>query len=533
MSKAKVLAVCIVWLLVLGTGAAVWRLVIAPAQQRDIAKKTAEEIAEEIKKAKEKKAAEEKKAKEKIDVTGSPGRYKNTIKFHLDSFSGYAILRSPEFQNRLSTKGIRLKIIDDEADYTKRVEALSSGDADMAVITIDALIKVSADMKILPPPASIVAIVDETTGADAVVGYKKQMPNLDALNHRDTKFVLTPNSPSETLARVIMSRFKLDKLSTNPFVEAKDANDVFLRYQKSKPADRQVYVLWEPYVTRITSSNPKTHILVDSSKFASTIVDVIVVNRDFLSKKEGVAKDFVQAYLHSVYQFRNDSKLIPWVVKDANTNKSDDQPTLTAMQARKLVDGIWWKNTRENLAHMGIVSGSSLPHIEDMIINITDILKSTGAIEQDPTRGKPKDVYFDSILRQLRDFKPGIENERVRDRKLTKLTAEQWKKLEPVGTFRAPVLEFARGGNRLTEASRLRLSELAVKLKSTRYYIIIQGHASRKGDLEANKQVAKKRAEAAEQFLIAQGIGKNRSRAVGMDPSGETTVSFVLGQVPY
>jgi hypothetical protein len=38
---------------------------------------------------------------------------------------------------------------------------------------------------------------------------------------------------------------------------------------------------------------------------------------------------------------------------------------------------------------------------------------------------------------------------------------------------------------------------------------------------------------AAEEYLIAQGVEKSRLRAVGGDPSGTTSVTFMLGQLPY
>ena len=195
--------------------------------------------------------------REVIDDSSSDSRYSHTVNLALDSFSGYAVLRSDTFADELRAKRIKLNLIDDGADYPARIEALQRGDVQMATFTIDALIQVCADLKELP--ATIVAIIDETRGADAMVAYKKAVPNVDALNRADTRFVLTPASPSETLARVVMTHFNLKNLSADPFVAGKDAEDVYRTYRKSQPDTKQVFVLWEPYVSKVLE-NP-THTL--------------------------------------------------------------------------------------------------------------------------------------------------------------------------------------------------------------------------------------------------------------------------------
>ena len=168
LSKGKLLAVCIVWLVHFALLAVTWRFVVHPLRR---------------------KAA--------MDGTITPSRYDDSIDFALDSFSGYAILRSPEFRDQLAKKRIRVNLLDDGADYAARFEQLSRGDVQMAVFTIDALLKLSAQIDELP--CTIVSIIDETRGADAIVAYKSVVPNVDALNQEQMQFVLTPDSPSETL----------------------------------------------------------------------------------------------------------------------------------------------------------------------------------------------------------------------------------------------------------------------------------------------------------------------------------------------
>jgi outer membrane protein OmpA-like peptidoglycan-associated protein len=503
-SKGKLLAVCVVWLSILGAGVTIWKYVLTPARQ----------------------ASDQQEQERLLSDTSSPSRYEHRITFHLDSFSGYALLRSDELRRELAARRIDLKLIDDQADYATRLAALRDGNAQMAVFTVDALIKASASARDLP--ATIVALLDETTGADAIVGYRDAVPNVDALNQAGMRFVLTMDSPSETLARVVMSRFQLDRLEADPFVKATDAADVFRRYKQARPADRQVYVVWEPFVSKMLE-NPALHVVADSAGFPATIVDVIVAGRDFLVKNEEVVRKFVEAYLRVVYHYRERDAKVRLVMSDAQQQKLE----LTEAQAQKLVDGIWWKNTQENLAHMGLPAARPLLHVEDIIRNLTDVLTSTGAMERDPTDGKPHHLYRDKIMKDLQNFHPGDGSEDVRDVQLPELSDEQWQRLQPAGTARMPELVFARGTDRLTEASRHTLDELARRLTTTRYYVVVRGNASRVGDLQANQELAGRRAKAAQEYLVTKGIDRKRIRASGVEPSGSTSVSFFLGQLPY
>lgn len=515
MSKGKLVAVCFVWLMLLGIGAVAWKLIFVPAR-----------LSVEQQQAQEQAKQQEKVRRDKLENAGSPSRYRHQINLHLDSFSGYAVVRSDTFSKELAQRGIRLNLHDDEADYPARIRSLQSGDAQFAVFTIDALIKTSAELGELP--ATIVALVDETIGADAIVAYKSQIPNVDGLNSSDTRFVLTPDSPSETLARVVMSRFQLNQLTEKPFIEARDAGEVFARYKQAKPTEKVAYVLWQPYVSQMLK-NPLTHVVIDSSHFPSTIVDVIVANRDFVLKNPDVVKEVVESYLTSVYRYRNRPDMVQLVTQDAKATGSP----LTGEEADKLVDGIWWKNTQENLAHTGHRAGKPLPHVEDMIANITDVLQSTGAIAKDPTEGNPNYLYYAKVFEELQNFHPGEDREDVRSIDLPALDDSQWEKLTEVGTARVPSLVFARGTDRLTQRSLSVLDELAGKLTTTRFYVLIRGNASTVGDLEQNKLLAERRAQAAHEYLIEKGVDRNRIRAFGGPPSGTTSVTFMLGQLPY
>ncbi len=511
MTKAKIVLAAIVWLIVLGLGVSIWKLLIEPRQQSAQRQQKQEREADSVSK------------------TQGTSKYSHELAIGLDSFSGYAFFRSPALQEQLSQRGIRLKLVDDNANYSARGEALESGKLQMALFPADALVKVSSKRQSLP--ATIIAIIDETRGADAMVAYKSKFPDIDALNSAETKFVLLADSPSETLARVVMHDFDLGRLSKDPFIFVDNADALMNRYRQSKPGSPEVFVTWEPYVSQLLV-NDQLHVMLDSSRFTGYIVDCLVVGRDYLLKNQETVEFFLECYFRTLHGSRDTTALVQLVLDDAKITKQ----ALTKEQAVRLVDGIQWKNTQENFAHFGLRS-ASVVHVEDMLSRITNVLSSTGAMDDDPVDGQFNRLFFDRPLAglQTRNFHPELKNEQVREEvTLVALDDKTWETLVPVGTLNAPELLFARGSSNLTEQSRSILDELAEKLKSwPQFYLKVRGSASNKGDAAANRALATKRADTVVEYLLSIGMPKERIRPVEGGPSGETRVTFQVVQVPY
>src|SRR4029453_1067165 len=119
-------------------------------------------------------------AKKLKDATGSASHYKDELVLAADSFSGYCVLRSEVFKQELRDRGIKLRVEDDKADYTARLDALRAGKVQLAAFTIDSLI--TAGARAGDFPATIVLVIDETQGADAIVAYEKAVGSIQDLN---------------------------------------------------------------------------------------------------------------------------------------------------------------------------------------------------------------------------------------------------------------------------------------------------------------------------------------------------------------
>ena len=84
-------------------------------------------------------------------------------------------------------------------------------------------------------PGSIVLVIDESKGADAIVAYKRAVPHIPSLSHPRARIVLTPDSPSETLARIMINKMSLPSLPASWAVETKGAEEVYKRLKSADP----------------------------------------------------------------------------------------------------------------------------------------------------------------------------------------------------------------------------------------------------------------------------------------------------------
>lgn len=508
MSKGKIVLACLIWLILLSAGAAIYRLWLVPSTEKK----------------------EQDKQAELDNKTSSSSNYRATVNLGLDAFSGYAILRSPEFKQALRSKQLKLEIQDDGADYDSRLEALAKGDLAFAAFPIDALLKASA--KRGRSPATIISVIDETQGADAVVAYKEKFPTIESLNSPDTKFVLVGDSPSETLTRLILHTFKLDDLSINSIEAVGSEKELLARYKKARPGGNEVFVTWEPVVSQLIGNGDLMAKVYDSSKQSGIIVDTLVVSRDFLVKNEDIVLEVMESYFKARHKYNSESKLKELVQRDA----SELGAKLSDAQAQSLVEGIVFKNTQDNLAHFGLRQ-AAVTHVEDMIDRIIRVLSETGGLDKDPTEGNPNRLYYDRALiaLQTNGFHPGASTESVSENKeLVQLSEGQWNRLAPIGKVGVPPLVYARGTSRLTQSSKLKLDALIETLKTfPRAYLMVRGNASSRGDAEANKKLAKQRADAALQYLLENGVPAAKMRAMEGEITGQTEVTFVLAELPY
>ncbi len=490
--------------------------------------------------------------RELINKTGSSSQYKHEIRLSADTFSGYAILRSPAFKNELLRQGIKLTIVDDQADYRERMTALEKGTSQLAVFTIDSFITTGAEMSKFP--GSIILVIDETNGADAMISYSDAVKSIQDLDSPDAQIVLTPRSPSDFLARTIIAHFSLPNLPTTWWIEANGAEDVYRQFLSANRSQKRAYSLWEPFVSKALKE-PGSHLLIDSSKLKGYIIDVLVAERYFLRDSPELVQTVVESYLRAAYSFsQKENGMATLIMDDAastGTQKLDPET------ATKLVKGIEWKNTMENYAYFGLLpepETAGTKHLEDIIGSITDVLIKTGSLSSNPVEGQEHTLFYDKVLSDLKAaaFHPGKkmavvegigpasdQDEKIRGRtQLQALSDTQWASLKPVGKMRVKPISFARGTSRINIQSSRDLTDLAKNLDSwPDYYLLILGNARPEGDPEENLKLARERADAVAGYLKNAGVHPDRMKVEAVisttDGADAQSVLFELKQLPY
>lgn len=482
-------------------------------------------------------------SKKLVKKTGSESQYKETVKIAADSFSGYAVLRSDALQKELKPDGIKLEIIDDKADYNARAKSLKNKEVQMAVYTIDSFISSCSGLKEFP--GTIAMVIDESKGADGIVAYNT-IKSFNDLNSPDAKFVLTPNSPSEFLARIVIANMSMPNLPEKWIKPADGAEDAYRQFRKADKNDNTVFVLWQPYISRALGENEAVK-LMDSEQVSGYIIDVLVIERQFLLDRNDLVKKIITAYLRTLYTFQNaDNGMVELVKSDAEKTGG----SLSTSQSEDITKGIVWRNTLENYAYFGLAGKETeLSCLEDIIGNIVKVLIKTNGINDEPVKGQYNQLFYTNIMADLQksNFNPskkldiikGIGQEKSADKirsdkELAALSDEQWKKLKTVGTMRVNPINFGRGTTNATVDGQRELQELTKTLKSwPQYYLEVNGQTRSEGDADANALLAQQRAQYVVDFLVQAGVNPNRIKAKAEASKGEQIVSFVLKQMPY
>ncbi|MBE9125758.1 MULTISPECIES: ABC transporter substrate-binding protein [unclassified Coleofasciculus] len=240
-----------------------------------------------------------------LNSIGASGKVNPRVKVKLnvlgDTFSGYSTLRRAAFQGSLTESGIALNY-NDEFDQTKRLTALNQGKADLIVTTL-------AQFITHRPQGKIVALIERTMGADAVVLNTRHYPQLKSLLDLETlvtqkqtqgerlKIIFAGDTPSEFLATVLDTKFDNFDLADFEVVRVADASEAWKQMQDSN-SNIALAVLWEPFVTAAKLQG--NTVVLSSADAPKVIVDVAVASERILQSNPEAVQTFVDNY----YRYR-------------------------------------------------------------------------------------------------------------------------------------------------------------------------------------------------------------------------------------
>lgn len=467
------------------------------------------------------------------DASGTKGH----IIIGVDNWIGYFPLCSKQMKSLMRSAGYLLECQDDSADYAARMKALRQGKLNFAVATIDSYLLngPSADF-----PGTIVAVIDESKGGDALIANKSHLSNLEDLKKKNQyKIAYTPASPSEHLLKSISVHFDVPRLRSKSGDWSVHTDGSTEALEKLTDGKVDAAVLWEPDVSKALS-NPNFEKLLGTEDTEKLIVDILLVERDFSKVNPQVVGLLLSNYFRSLKHYQNNQKDLVEEVKE--------KTGISEKRVNAMLDGVRWVNLFDNAMNwFGISSSTSAGGTREGVIetieSTSQILVDVGDFSSSPI--PQNNPYFLQNKKFVEDlFNSGLKSQfgvsnqpdiQTLTKEFSSLTGVQWQNLRQIGTLKIRPITFQSGTANLDTSGASQLSMAAKNLEHyPNFRVAIKGHTGLRGDPTANRKLSQQRADAVLNYLVKSfSIDKNRLRAYGMGsseplpkPAGEPDRSY-------
>jgi hypothetical protein len=137
-------------------------------------------------------------------ATSDASTITDSIVIGVDSWIGYYPLCSKHFRSSMRNKGVRATC-SNEPDLDKRFEQLKEGTLQFATTSVDAYLALGGAHQF---PGSIIAVIDESKGGDALVAWEESVTSIDDLkSNPEIRVSLATDTPSEQLIRSLGVHF--------------------------------------------------------------------------------------------------------------------------------------------------------------------------------------------------------------------------------------------------------------------------------------------------------------------------------------
>jgi len=458
-----------------------------------------------------------------VDTSDAAG-VKGAITIGMDNFVGYFPLCSPDLKARMLTAGYLLKCVDDKASYSERMQNLKSGELNFAVGTVDSMILTGPRFDF---PGTIIAVLDESKGVDAIVAREADVKNLDSLKGKNAiTIAVTPDSPSSHLLKAVGVHFGIPMLMNKGGAWRQDSAGSAEALKMLLDGKVSAAVLWEPDVSKALANKEIIKIL-GTDQTSKLIVDILMVNRRFSEERPEAVETLLANYFKTLKYYADNQ---PTMIKQLA-----DYAKIEPEQAENILKGIDWVNLHDNATKWFGVSAPGVAGaygLFDTVEATTMILIDYGDFKSNPVPdADPRRLTLSTpLVKIFRQSMAGAINAPGAAPKaaiagLAQLSAEQWDRLREVGTLKVRPIIFIRGSARLSLEGKEQLDMAMEALKSyPTFRIKVEGHTNPRGDEQANQELSQKRAEAVSQYLkVTYKIEDSRLLAVGLG-SGEPLV---------
>ena len=454
---------------------------------------------------------------QKAYATSDARDMKGEITIALDSWIGYFPLQSPVFKKLMRDEGYRILAVDDNADYPGRMANLQSGEVDLAVCTVDAYLVNGAAFDF---PATIIAVIDESSGGDAILAWRDKLDSIDKLKAVESLTIaFTPDSPSHHLLKSIGVHFGIAELLDSSGSWRVETNGAEEAYQKLMRREVDMAVVWEPHVTAALA-NPDIVKLLGTEDVEKLIVDILLVNRDFARKNSALVELTIDNYFQTIEVYAEQPELFRQDIK-AVTKLADDQ-------IQSMLQGVRLLDFYENVRWFGL-SPQPTYYQEELVSAIDStagILIEYGDFLDNPLpNSDPLTIVDSSFLGKVNSsgaFGTGTTAyENSLERSFAALTDSQWDQMHVVGALKLRNVTFQSGTANLDFNGQQQLDASVETLSHyPNFRIVVKGHTEARGDPEANQALSQERANAVRDYFVqTYRIGGNRIRAIGVGGS--------------
>lgn len=281
-------------------------------------------------------------------------------------------------------------------------------------------------------------------------------------------------------------------------------------YDAALRGKKGAFVVWEPYVSMLLKKPDQFRLILGSGSFRGYIIDVLVINKDYLRRNESKALKLLEIYFRTLRMYQRDRPLLK--------QQLGDEVDLSRFDWFDLAQNC---NEMFGLAPQGEYARDGL---YDSILACSKALLDRDVISFDPLKGNPDLILSSKLLETLQDSSPELISsaaEPIID--FPKLDEAQWEKQKLIGMLKHDQITFGAGSFTLTKESQRSLENIVNQV--SRHYdpnllIEVRGHTLNVGDQEANQLLSEKRAQAVRKFFInSGGLNENRIRAIGFGSS--------------
>lgn len=212
------------------------------------------------------------------------------VNLAFSTWNGYIGLVIAAKEGYFAKHGVNVKYTVIE-DPVQRFNALKAGKLNAIATTVDTFSRTTAE----GIASTMVLGLDASVGGDGIVS-QKSITSVKAL--KGQKVAVSNGSTSQWLLAYVLSKNGMSLKDVNQIdMTAGDAGAAFAAGRVP------VAVTWQPWLDR-AKSNPKGHVLVDTHKYPTIIVDEVAFAPSYIKAHPDKVKAFIAAYADAVKLIR-------------------------------------------------------------------------------------------------------------------------------------------------------------------------------------------------------------------------------------